>query len=376
MFGYLKITGVVVAGVVILACVSMFLFIQVCSGQMSACYAAWHSPDSMKRERSGALTQFAASPTAIAFPVVLDNDERGLLFIDRNTGRSKLIYEKGNSFWSPHLSADGERLVLIKRHDGIARREIISCSIATWQCAVLLRTENNLRSPVEIGGSRIVYSSSPLFVGSDGRHRYMDWDFYLLKKGSEQVRLSDFRLYELDSISVVNDTLIFSGAESKRDNPVLPESKPLLPNRSEIFAVELDQQAQRIRKPPGTLTPLFMIGGLSVSASVSHDGSRGAVLNTETDKGRYYRYDMVLAKMDGSVQRRINVEGIGFSPGAFVGETLLFNELFEDRYEVRLLDLASNALQSVLLVEHAPDKLRALERIRLAVDGESVQVRP
>jgi hypothetical protein len=63
-------------------------------------------------------------------------------------------------------------------------------------------------------------------------------------------------------------------------------------------------------------------------------------------------------------------EGIGFSPGAFVGETLLFNELFEDRYDVRLLDLNSNALQKVLSVEHAPDKLRSLERIRLAIDGE------
>jgi hypothetical protein len=131
---------------------------------------------------------------------------------------------------------------------------------------------------------------------------------------------------------------------------------------------------------PATLTPLFMIGGLSVTASVSRNGSRGAVLNTATGRGGY-RYDMVLATMGGAIQRRINVEGIGFSPGAFVGETLLFNELFDDRYQVRLLDLTSNALQSVLFVEHAPDKLRALERITLAVDGElptgsPAQIRP
>jgi hypothetical protein len=331
-------------------------------------------------DEAEALTQFAASPTAIAFPVALDNEESDLLFIDRSTGRPKLIYEKGKSFWSPYLSADGERLVLIARHDRIASKEIISCSIATWQCAVLLRTENNLRSPVEIDAGTIVYSSSPLFVGSNGRHRYMDWDFYLLKKGSEQVRLSDFRLYELGSISVANDKLIFSGMGSKRDNPVLPESNPSAPNDSEIYAVELHRQAQRIRKPHGILARLFMIGGLSVTASVSHDGSRGAVLNTATAKGSY-RYDMVLATMDGAVQRRINVEGIGLSTAVFVGDTLLFNELFEDRYEVRLFDLTSNALQSILFVEHAPDKLRALQRIRLAVDGElqagsPAQVRP
>jgi hypothetical protein len=303
MVGFLKVTALVFLGVVVLACVSTFLFFQVCSGRMSACYQAWKSPDSMKRERLGALTQFAASATAIAFPVVLDNDEAGLLFADRKTGRSKLIPEKNEFFVSPHLSADGERLVLIQRHVGIAR---------------------------------------------NGRHRYMHWDFYLLKKGSAPVRLSDFRLYALDAISAVNDKLIFTGLGH---NPVLPESKPLPPNRSQIYAVELDQQAQTIRKPPGTLAPLFMIGGLSVSASASPDGRRAAVLNTKTDRF-YYRYDMVLATIDGSVQRRIDLEGISFSPGVFVGETLLFNELFEDRYDVQLLDLASNALAMI-----APRKL-------------------
>jgi hypothetical protein len=221
MVGFLKVTALVFLGVVILACVSTFLFFQGCSGQMSACYQAWKSPDSMKRERLGALTQFTASATAIAFPVVLDNEEAGLLFIDRKTSQSKLIYERDKFFLSPHLSADGERLVLIQRHDDFARKEIISCSTATWQCAVLLRTEDNLRSPVEINASTIVYASSPLFVGSDGRHRYMHWDFYLLKKGSAQVRLSDFRLYAVDAINAVNDELIFTGLGS---NPVLPAS--------------------------------------------------------------------------------------------------------------------------------------------------------
>lgn len=119
MVGFLKVTALVFLGVVILACVSTFLFFQGCSGQMSACYQAWKSPDSMKRERLGALTQFTASATAIAFPVVLDNEEAGLLFIDRKTSQSKLIYERDKFFLSPHLSADGERLVLIQRHDDL-----------------------------------------------------------------------------------------------------------------------------------------------------------------------------------------------------------------------------------------------------------------
>jgi len=368
MIRLLKVTALVVfLGAVILACVSIFLLFQICSGQMSACYQAWKYPDSLKRERRAALNQFAASATAIVFPVVLDNDETGLLFIDRKTGQSGLIYEKNKGFWSPHLSADGERLVLIRRHVGVARKEIISCSTATWQCAVLLQTEDNLQSPVEIDASTIAYASSPLFVDSEGRHRYMHWDLDLLRKGTSPVRLSDFRLYTLTAISAANDKLIFTGLGGK----VLPEQQSLIsaPDRSEVYAVELDRQARSIRKPSGTLTPLFMIGGYSFSASVSRDGHHAAILNTKTDKF-YYRYDMVLATMDGAVQRRIDVEGIGFSPGVFVGETLLFNELFEDWYDVHLLDLTSNTLESVLRVEHAPDKLRALERIRLVVEGD------
>jgi hypothetical protein len=316
MFGFRKVGAISCIGAVLLAFVGMLclgviaiVFIDNCSGQMSACYRVWRTPDSIKRERDGALTQFAASQTAVAFPVVLDNEDRGLLFIDRSSGLAKLIYEKGRSFWSPHLSADGRRLVLIARHDAIASKEIISCSIATWRCAVLLRTEDNLRSPIELDADTIVYSASPLFVGSTGRHLYMDWDFYLLKNGSAQVRLSDFKLHELHSISLAKDRLFFSGVGSKPDNQVLPNLEPLAANRSEVFAVELDQEAQKVRKPLGLLARQFMIGGYSWEASASRDGHWAAVLNTVTGKGRY-RFDMVLVTIDGTVQRRIDVEGM------------------------------------------------------------------
>jgi hypothetical protein len=227
-----------------------------------------------------------------------------------------------------------------------------------------LQTKDNLRSPVELDADTIAYTSSPLFIDSEGRHRYTNWDFYLLRKGTLPVRLSDFRLYSLTAISAVNEQLFFTGSGGK----VLPRPQPLAPDSSEVYVVELDRRTQSIRKPPGTLAPVFMIGGYSFSASVSSDGRHAAVLNTRTNIP-YYRYDMVLATIDGAVQRRIDVEGIGFSPGVFVGETLLFNELFEDWYDVHVLDLASNTLQNILRVEHASDKLRALEQIRLIVQG-------
>jgi hypothetical protein len=74
-----------------------------CADQMSACYRAWKMPDAMKRTRLAAMSNFAASEKAIAFQLILDNDEYGLLFIDRATGQSKLIYEKDKAYVRPHF---------------------------------------------------------------------------------------------------------------------------------------------------------------------------------------------------------------------------------------------------------------------------------
>ena len=75
--------------------------------------------------------------------------------------------------------------------------------------------------------------------------------------------------------------------------------------------------------------------------------------------------------MQGSVERRIIPRGLGVSPGVFVGDTLVFNELFEDRYELRVFDLSSHSFLTEFFVDHAPDKLKLLERIRLVIDAET-----
>lgn len=315
----LKIAGICFASVIGIAFIGGFLFLQNCLGRMHECYSTYSSRSYAQKLRAP-LTQFTASAASIAFPVMLDNDESGLLFINRNNSQVRLIYEKGKSFWSPSLSTDG-KLILIRHHDGTRRRDILSCAPQDWHCDVLLRTEDNLRSPVKTDTGAIIYSSSPLRV-VDGPPRYHDWDFYLLE-GSQPVRLSSFGLYSLHAINVVKDKIIFSAFGNKSANPVLQQSGPLAPNRSEIYELEFDGRRQLLQKPSSLLEPLFKIGGYSIQASISLDGSHAAVLNTETGKGKY-RFEMVLARMDGTIEHRINLQGIGFSPAAFAGETLLY----------------------------------------------------
>ena len=76
---------------------------------------------------------------------------------------------------------------------------------------------------------------------------------------------------------------------------------------------------------------------------------------------------MVVADLDGVVRDEIAVEGLALSSGAFVENSLLVNELFEDHYRIRSVDLVSKRVTS-MRVEHSPEYLRAIEPIILAVD--------
>jgi hypothetical protein len=137
MIKILKIFGIVAVCIVVLIFAGGFLFSQNCLGRMQACYAtwrSWHHPPSQAEALKPLMSQFTASPATIAFSVGLDNNETGLLFIDRDSRQLKLLHEKGFGFWWPHLSPDGKRFIAIRRRNDTANREIISCLIKTWHC--------------------------------------------------------------------------------------------------------------------------------------------------------------------------------------------------------------------------------------------------
>lgn len=368
----LKWAGGLFALAVVVVVGGSLLFASNCAGSMQACYASWRqfsngeSPES--QARWAVISQFSASTTSIAFSVILDNGETALLFVDRNTGQQRIIYEEGFGFWAPHLSSDGERLVAIRRRQNTAQREILTCQIASWRCDILLRTEDNLRSPVEIDKNTILYSSSPLRIGRDGRHLYIDYDLQLLRKDSPKIQLSDFQLHELHSISVAKDKIYFSAIGPKRNKSVFPGlySKKVTEDRSEIYAIEFDAERQQIRAPTETLDPLFVIGGSSIGVGISPDGRVAAVRNTQYGRQRYV-YEIVLVSVDGGAQQRLKTEAIIASPAIFIKDTVVFNELFADRYEVKLFDLNRKSISNIVEINHSSDVLRKLNRIDLAV---------
>lgn len=338
-----------------------------CADRLHDCYLATRMPDRLKQTRVGTLSQFAASDKKIAFPIPVKNEDIGLLVFDRGSGQPKIVYEDGFRLLAPSFSVDGSRLLLIRRESGTAQAQILSCIVNSWRCSVLLTTNDNLRSPVDAGNGAIVYSASPVHVAGN-RAYYSDWNLYYLKPGDNPLRLSKFDFYRLDSINVTDDKIVFSASGPKPDNPVIPQSKPLAPNESEIYAVHFDRAAERIVQPVATLSSLFRIEGLSVSATVSADGTWAAVRNTRIDHFKY-RYDLVLMNKE-QFSRRLVLSGLGFSAGVFVGRTMVFSEMFDDRYDLRLLDFGDGSIRTIASVNAAPSWLRSLERIRLTMEGE------
>jgi hypothetical protein len=92
-----------------------------------------------------------------------------------------------------------------------------------------------------------------------------------------------------------------------------------------------------------------------------------AFLNTNR-KGNPWRYNIAVADIDGIVDGGFSVEGLAFSSGAFVGNTLLVNELFDDHYRILSTDLSSRRVTGMGM-KHSPEYLKAIEPVTLLVDG-------
>jgi hypothetical protein len=316
--------------------------------------------------RNALMHHFAASSAAIAFSVPVDAKSGGLVVIDRRNSTQRLIAESGAFFRNPYLSADGQRLVMVKSNSETRRQQLISCETATWRCTVLLNTDNSIMSPVEIGNDTILFSSAPMFIRSDGSRHYSQYDLYIVKKNIAPVRLTDFKVYEMGYLSAVGGKIVF-GAQGP-NNGALPKFKL---DQTEIYSVDFDPNLLQVRSPSLPLTPLFEMSTLSIRPSLSDDGKRIAFLNVEKVNGARYRYDMAVTTLDGHLQQRINLEGIGFSRGIFVADTLIFNELFKDYYQIKQLDLATGNVADLMKFSHSDQAIERLDRINLRLDHDS-----
>lgn len=346
-----------------------------CQGRMSDCYASYRSftrgVDNMSQRRLNLMhAGFTASTSSVAFPIPLAGNGDGILVMDHDKDRPKLISVPGYTHWSPRFSPDGERLVFGRMGAGSRERELVSCEVTTWHCAILFRTPNAMMSPVDIGNGVVLFSMNVQKADEKGRRFHV----FAIRRGGELMRLTNYEAFELHSLSIGGGKLIF-GAIGKNgfapDPCSLQDSAFAKCDRSEIFALDFDPSVPAVIGKPEPLKPLFTVRGFSVKPIASPDGKRVAFLNTNRQSNPY-RYNIAVAGLHGRVEDAFAVEGLYFSSGAFVGDVLFVNELFEDRYRILRADLTSREVRG-LEIKHSPENVARFEPIVLTIEGQGTR---
>jgi hypothetical protein len=317
----------------------------------------------MQRQREEFLDFFAATAKWITFSVPLDNDVAALAVIDRITDHRRLILSGSTFLAFPRFSADGERVLVVRGKQTTAGSELLSCTISDWNCRVLTRAVQPILWPVEVRKDVVLYVGSEAY--DDGRRRH--YDFYLIDSSLPPVRLSTFELYNLNALNVVDDKIIFSTSGSvSRNNVIFPKPVPLARASSEIFMLHVDWKERRLIIPSRQLEPLYVINGFSTLPTTSEDGANVAFLNRRLTAG-LDRYNLVVAKIDGTIQKYVDSTTTRFSRPAFVGSAVLANQLFENRYETTLVDVPNNSTRQIAVFDNTPGALESLKRVEIRI---------
>lgn len=312
------------------------------------------------RERM--LSQFTATGDWIVFPVALTEETAALAVINRTTGDRKLVISPDKFLAFPQFSSDGKRVLVVRGRQTAPESELLSCNVEDWSCRVLVKASQPMRWPVEVRKDVVLYVGSESF-GTRGHRHY---DFYLAEASGVSVRMSNFELYDLAALSVIDDKVIFSSAGSlARNNFIFPNSDPLARASSEIFVMKINWIDKRFIVPLQQLVPLYLIGGFSVLATATADGTKVAFLNQRMTAGME-RYNLVIGTIDGGILNYVDAVTRGFSRPAFVGaDSVLVNQIFSDRYEVALAKIGSNSIQTVATFDHTSNALNALKYVQI-----------
>jgi hypothetical protein len=326
-----------------------------------------HGQANLNSLRSQIIFQFTASPKLFAFPVVLDRTI-GLAVIDRPANNIGILEERGVTLAAPRLSADGERLLFVRVEPHRTSHELISCTVVSWRCRVLLRTEASIISPVELNARTILFASSPIITGTGGRKLYREHDFYLLNDGAAPDRLSHFRLFQLDSLNVLSDSIIFSASYPVEPDVVFPKFDPIAKSTSDIFKLQFEPSTFQIKAPTGILEPLYLLDEYSTKPAASPSGKRVAFLSRAT-ANRRTKYNLALTTASGALLKYVELDGLAFSTPAFVDDTAMVNELLDDHYEIKLLRESNLPPEVIAKLDHSLASLAKLRRIPFVVEA-------
>jgi hypothetical protein len=330
------------------------------------CYWSWKAftshADPMDTRRFIAIHGgFTASKELVSFQVPISPTANGLILIHRAGRRGAMLAEDGYTYRSPRFSEDGERLVFLRAQTGQAEQELVSCVVSDWRCTTLLRSTSSITSPVDIGGGKVLFALGYPVVRNGEVTRYRRYDLHIVSPGREPSRMTGFDLIGLHAISVGKDKVYFSAVGGKSESTAASCTNAIKCDSSEIFSLDLDREADRILNPPDRLKPAIMVDGLSIHPAISADGTRLAFLNTDR-KGNPWRYNLKVAGANGDPPQTIAASGIAFSAAAFVGETLLVNELFKDHYRVGIFDRGLNRIDTID-VPNSVEFLNSLYRV-------------
>jgi len=351
----------VIAGIV-MVCV-MVLLSTLGYKEMFSDYKQYKQAADLQRARDRMLVQFTASAEWIIYPVVLDEDTAALAIINRVSGERMLVSSRRHFLAFPQFSADGKRVLVIRGTPSTGQGQLLSCTIDDWSCRVLTEAATPIRWPVEVRKGVVLYAGSEAYA--DGKR--LHYDFYLVDLSST-VRLSEFELYSLHALSVFDDKIMFCAYGSvSRTNVLFPRPVPLADASSEILMLQVDWKEKRLIIPSHQLEALYVIDGYSTLPATSADGAAVAFVNGRMTAGRY-QYNLVVAKLDGTIQKYVGATTArGFSRPAFVGNSVLANELFENRYETTLVDLTDNSVRQAGVFEYTPEALQSLRRLEILI---------
>ncbi len=303
---------------------------------------------------------FAAAHDSVAFPVVGPQDRLVLLVADLQSKRLQKIGIKDADILSPSFSTDGKRLLFVRHPVGNRERELVECLTQSWTCKSVLKTENNIGSPVGLGDGRILFVASPYRIGADGQGRYSRYDFWLHAVGSGVRQLTNMQLYSLSSVSVTRDSVYFSAYGPNPAIAAIPKYDPDVAQQSDVFRLPFNAVDATIASPSQTLTPLFLAAGKARSPAVSWDGSTISFLRTRLGSGNYH-YELVLRKDGEPGEKVFPPPGLGFSPPVVVDQTVYANGIGISGYSIvaispgesarRILEISDAAIESAGLSE-------------------------
>jgi Tol biopolymer transport system component len=307
------------------------------SGQLYRSLAGASQPDKDPLGRwNGGFTLAASAKNAVLLVRSrhIENLQQ-LLLVDFETGNRTRLNSEGAHLASPYLSPDGTRLLFSRQPTNRQGHDLISCETSTLVCRTILKSTGSIHSAIEISGGRILYVSSPYVKRSDDQIRLTRNDIWLFDPVTGPRQLTDFRLYQLHSLSVTDRDIYFAATGPLSARPVIPKYDPSSNHQSSIFRLPFDSATGNISSPSGMMSPLFASAGIATMPGASADGSVIAFLRTRTGINPY-RYELVIADQATHIERLINTSGMGFSRPVIIGHDVYSSVTRDDRVQIRV----------------------------------------